>query len=97
MNVYNDILLTINTLIESNKLDKSDVADGTGISRSTLYNYLKGQTPLTLENYIKICKFLKIEPSTLFPESKKREQSGIDVAFDNLKNEIKNYIDSKIK
>ena len=95
MSVYSDIVLSVNLLIQSKKLNQSDVADGIGIVRGTLYNYLNNKTPMPLEVYIKICDFFKINPISLFPNGGDRTEiteREIDEVFELMKSVVKERI-----
>jgi len=60
-----DILSTIKQIRRDQNLRQEDVADKLFIAKET-YNHIEsGKIRLTLENYIKICKVLNIDPAAM--------------------------------
>lgn len=56
---YEDNIKYINFLIEKKGTTINQVANGTGLAFNTIKKMLKGETDISLRNYIKIFKFLE--------------------------------------
>jgi len=63
-----DILLEIKRKRKLLKIKQSEIAEKLCIAKET-YNHIEnGKIRLTLENYLNICKILKIDPCSLIEE-----------------------------
>lgn len=63
-----DILLEIKRRRKILKIKQSEIAEKLCIAKET-YNHIEnGKIRLTLENYLNICKILKIDPCSLIEE-----------------------------
>lgn len=51
-------------------LSQEDLANGVGLTRTSIVNIEKGKQSLTISTIYSISKFLKISPTDLFPDSK---------------------------
>ncbi|MBR1750242.1 MAG: helix-turn-helix transcriptional regulator [Ruminococcus sp.] len=81
--------------LEKNGIRQSDLADGIGISRSTLNGIITRDTSkVEIETFLKICKYIKCDPEDFYNEY--IEQKKIDAEKDiNLSNDeiilVKSY------
>jgi len=56
--MYDFDISRLRNYIKGRKISVPMISEGTGISRSTLYNYVNDETPITVEALIKIFNFL---------------------------------------
>lgn len=88
----------INALISKNKATKIFVAKELNITRQTLDDYINEKTSITVEKLYQLAKLFDYNVYEFFKGEKDiTDEDGIDRAFNNLKNELKNYIDNKVK
>jgi DNA-binding Xre family transcriptional regulator len=95
MVVYNDIIHKINRLSIDKKLTRTSIAKGTGMNRTTLYNYFDLKTIMPLDEFLRVCEFLEVSPSFFFEENKERKNinsTDIDKVFEAIKQLVKERI-----
>ncbi|MCG3584665.1 helix-turn-helix domain-containing protein [Clostridioides difficile] len=76
---------------ESNNITLSDLSSKTGINRSTISLFEKGESSISLYNFLKICNVLNIDIPNLFSTDNKTLQEDV---FMNKDSKIKIYYDS---
>lgn len=81
----NDILITICTLRKSNNLTTKEMGKVLNMSQQNYARIEKGQLRLTVDLFLKICDYFKINPASFFQNS---DNYNIEVS-NNEYNEIK--------
>ena len=56
-----EILTKINNYIETDHINKTELAKKLNISRTTLWRYLENKKDIPLETFLKICEVLEIK------------------------------------
>ena len=75
-----DLADRLNQIISQRDLKASEIADGSGITRPVMSNYLSGKSGISAENLIKLSQYLNVSPDWLLngsdaPESIKMSKS----------------------
>lgn len=60
---------TLEHLIESKQVTRAEVAQKTGIPRSTITNVLSGRRQISKENVTRLANYFHIDPSVFLPEA----------------------------
>lgn len=88
----------INNLISKNKETKIFVAKELKITRQTLDDYINEKTSITVDKLYQLAALFNYNVFEFFIEDKAIiDGDGMDKAFENLKKELKKYIDGKVK
>lgn len=77
MELISTILKAIRSIRKRKKITTSLMADVLGISQSTYSRIELGQQEITLDYFLKICEYLKINPASFFQNS---ENYNIEVS-----------------
>jgi len=61
-------------LLQAGKVSQKDLADKTGISKSTISEFLSGARPMGIEHYRKLADFFGIDPAAFVKPAKKKKK-----------------------
>lgn len=80
----NNILFKINKLLEDRKVKKTDLSKNMKCSRATVYNYLDGKSPLTVDFLIDVCNYFNVPMSYFFNDKPATGGNSVQIGHNNV-------------
>lgn len=89
MNTYNEIIERIKVLRKARKITQEQLADGIGLTRTSVNNIEKGRQRITIKTLIKISEFFGVELYSIIPMPETKEDKILHSFIEKLKQRIK--------
>jgi len=84
-----NIIEEIKKIRKSKKISQSEIGNYLSISQGTYRDIESGKIRLSLDNYLLICKYLKIDPTKLINDNSKKKIELTDKEAEILKHILK--------